>query len=433
MAIVSAAKRTAVLALLVLVAPAAEAAAQTCDSSPLVVRNVRVWTPQGPLAARDVVVERGRVTSIEPAGPARPGFRVLDGSGHTLLPGLVDSHLHFSVPGGLPGPGRADTTTITARQLLYSGVTAGRLHLTSLEEAAALKRRSLDACAEIPLVQVGGPGLSGAAERDFAAFQGARSEEDAVAKVRRFAPGGVDWLALHEVDRFAPGVLRALAAAARDSGLRLMVQGSTPPEIAAALSIRPDTLDYIDRTTAPGYRAESLALIRAARDLVLVPTLGVPFRATKYRRNPAALAHPSNFRFFSLDDARFVLASARRDLDGETTTRTLGYAATLAAKLRELRTLGRPIAVGSDAGSPMHFQANAIWWEMEAWRAAGVAHREVLTAATVNGARVLRQADIGHLRPGARGDFVLYRGDVEHGPFDVERVTAVARGGVLMR
>jgi cytosine/adenosine deaminase-related metal-dependent hydrolase len=51
----------------------------------------------------------------------------------------------------------------------------------------------------------------------------------------------------------------------------------------------------------------------------------------------------------------------------------------------------------------------------------------------VNGARVLRQADIGHLRPGARGDFVLYRGDVEHGPFDVERVTAVARGGVLMR
>jgi imidazolonepropionase-like amidohydrolase len=338
-------------------------------------------------------VERGRVTSVEPAGPERPGYRVLDGSGHTLLPGLVDSHLHFSVPGGLPGPGRSDTATITARQLLYSGVMAGRLHLASLEEAAALKRRGLDSCAEIPRVQVGGPGLSGAAERDFAAFQGARSEADAVAKVRRFAQGGVDWVALHEADRFAPGVLRGLAVAARDSGLRLMVQGSTPSEIAAALSIRPDTLDYIDRTTAPGYRAESLALIRAARDLVLVPTLGVPYRATECRRNPAALAHPSNFRFF--------LASARRDLDAEATTRARGYAATLAAKLRELRTLGRPVAVGSDAGSPMHFQANAIWWEIEAWRAAGVAHREVLTAATVNGARVLRQADIGHLRHGA--------------------------------
>jgi imidazolonepropionase-like amidohydrolase len=280
MASVSAANRTVVMALLVLVAPAAVAVAQTCDSSPLVVRNVRVWTPEGPLAARDVVVERGRVTSVEPAGPERPGYRVLDGSGHTLLPGLVDSHLHFSVPGGLPGPGRSDTLTITARQLLYSGV---------------------------------------------------------------------------------------------------------------------------------------------------------PYRATQYRRNPAALAHPSNFRFFSPDDARFVLASARRDLDGETTTRTLGYAATLAAKLRELRTLGHPVAVGSDAGSPMHFQANAIWWEMEAWRAAGVAHREVLTAATVNGARVLRQADLGHLRPGARADFVLYRGDVEDGAFDVGRVIAVARGGVLMR
>ena len=81
----------------------------------------------------------------------------------------------------------------------------------------------------------------------------------------------------------------------------------------------------------------------------------------------------------------------------------------------------------------MHFQANAIWWEMQAWRAAGVPHREVLTAATVNGARVLRQADVGHLRPGARADFVLYRGDVGEGAFDVERVKAVARGGVLMR
>jgi hypothetical protein len=44
---VSTANRTVVIALLVLVAPAAVAAARTCDSSPLVVRNVRVWTPEG--------------------------------------------------------------------------------------------------------------------------------------------------------------------------------------------------------------------------------------------------------------------------------------------------------------------------------------------------------------------------------------------------
>ena len=425
--------RAAVVGLLAIVAPAVETAAQTCDASPLVVRNVRIWTPEGPLAARDLVVEGGRVAAIDPPGAERRGVRVLDGSGHTLLPGLVDAHLHFSVPGGLPGQGRTDVSAITGRQLLASGVTSGRLHLSSLEEAAALKRRSLDPCAAMPRLQVGGPGLSGAADRDFPAFQGARNDADAVAKVRRFAEGGADWLALHEVDRFAPGVLPALAAAAREAGLRLMVQGSTPGEIASALAIHPDTLDYIDRTTAPGYAAESLARIRAARDLVLVPTLGVPYRAAEYRRNPAALAHPSNFRFFSAEDARFVLASARKALDAETTTGTLAHAPTLGAKLRQLLALGHPVAVGSDAGSPMHFQANAIWWEMEAWRAAGVPPRAVLTAATAHGARVLRQAEVGHLRPGATADFVLYRGDAEQGPFDVARVIAVARGGVLMR
>jgi imidazolonepropionase-like amidohydrolase len=311
-------------------------------------------------------------------------------------------------------------------------VTSGRLHLTTVEEAAALKRRSQDPCAAIPSLQVGGPGLSGAAERDFPAFQGARSTEDAEAKVRRFAQAGADWVALHEVDQFPPDVLRALTRAARDVGLRLMVQGSTPAEIEAALGIRPDTLDYIDRTTAPVYSPESLAQIRGAGEIVIVPTLGVPYRAAAYRRDPAALAHPSNFRLFSPDDARFVLANARKDLESDSTSQTLAYAPTLSAKLRQLLALGHRVALGSDAGSPMHFQANAIWWEMEAWRAAGVPHRDVLRAATVNGARVLRQADIGHLGPGARADFVLYRGDVEQGAFDGARVLAAARGGVLV-
>jgi predicted amidohydrolase len=426
-------KGIAILVVALAAAVPSGAAAQDCDSSPLVVSNVNVWTSAGPLAGRDVVVRRGRVESVEPTGARHPGLRVLDGAGHTLLPGLIDAHLHFSVPGGLPGQGRTDTAAVTARQLLSSGVTSARLHLTTIEEAAALKRRSQDPCAAIPSLQVGGPGLSGAAERDFPAFQGARSIDDAVAKVRRFAHGGADWVALHEVDRFPAYVLQALTRAARDVGLRLMVQGSTPAEIEAALGIRPDTLDYIDRTPAPVYSPESLAQIRGAREIVLVPTLGVPYRAAEYRRDPAALAHPSNFRLFSPDDARFVLANARKDLESDGTARTLAYAPTLAAKLRQLLRLGHPVAVGSDAGSPMHFQANAIWWEMEAWRAAGVAHRDVMTAVTVNGAQVLRLADIGHLRPGARADFVLYRGDVEQGAFDVERVLAVARGGVLTR
>ena len=89
------------------------------------------------------------------------------------------------------------------------------------------------------------------------------------------------------------------------------------------------------------------------------------------------------------------------------------------------------LVVGTDAGSTLHFQSGAIWWELEAWRAVGFTRREALIAATEGAARVLRLNDIGRLEPGARANFVLYRGDVESGPFDFIRVLAVAKGGVL--
>ena len=406
--------------------------AQPCDTSPLIIKNVGVWTPAGVLPRRDVAFRDGRVWLVEPTGAGPPMPTSIDGSGHTLLPGLVDAHLHFSVPGGSPQTpgGRADLTSITARQLLMSGITSGRLHLAGLDEAVALKKRSADACASIPRLQVGGPGLSGALEKDFTSFQGARTIDDAVAKVGKFAAAGVDWVAIHDADRFAPGVLPALADAARNAGLRLMAQGSTPAETLAALSISPDTLDYIDRTTARGYPQDVLDRIRSAKNLVLVPTLGVPYRASEYRREPARLGHAANFRFFSPEDAAFVLGNAKRTLENRDTAAVLAWAPTMARKLKELRSLGLPVAVGSDAGSELHFQPNAIWWEMEAWRAAGVPHREVLIAVTEYGARVLRTQDVGNLRVGARADFVLYRGRVEEGAFDVERVVAVGKGGV---
>ena len=398
-------------------------------------RNVGLWTREGIVAGRDVLFRDGRVASIEPTR-ARPdaGARIIDGTGHTLLPGLVDAHLHFSIPGGLPrgadGAARTDAVDITGRQLLRSGVTAGRLHLATIEEAARLEAQSADACAPLPRVQVGGPGFSGATARDTPAFQGAKSREDAIAKVALIRAAGIDWIAIHEADRFADGVLAALAAAAREAGIRLFAAGSTPAEITAALAVHPDTLDYFDRTDQP-YPTAILDAIRAHRDLVLVPTPGVPYRTVAYLARPALLEHAANFEFLSDADRAFVLSSATQALAGAEAANARRLAPQLAGKLRQLRSLGLPMALGSDAGSTLHFQAGAIWWELEAWRAAGISHRDALVAATEGSARVLQATDIGRLAVGTRADFVLYRGNVEDGGFEQARVLAVGKGGVL--
>jgi imidazolonepropionase-like amidohydrolase len=428
--------RLTVLAAILLGGPMnAPAAAQGCDAPPVLIRNVGLWTRDGIVAGRDVLFRDGRVATVEPTrARTDTGVRLIDGTGHTLLPGLVDAHLHLSMPGGLPaGPGgasRTDTDEITGRQLLRSGVTSGRLHLTTVEDAVRLETRSADACVPLPRLQVGGPGFSGAVTRDYPSFQGAKSVDDAVAKVAPVRAAGIDWIAIHEADRFAAGVLPALAGAARQGGIRLFAAGSTPAEIAAALAVNPDTLDYFDRTDQP-YPAATLDAIRAHRELVLVPTPGVPYRTVAYIARPALLEDAANFEFLSEADRAFVLDNAKKALTGSDADRAQRLVPLMPGKFQQLRSLGLPMAVGSDAGSPLHFQAGAIWWELEAWRAAGVSHRDALVAATDGGARVLRATDIGRLAVGSRADFVLYRGNVEDGAFEQARVLAVGKSGVL--
>jgi hypothetical protein len=425
----------AALALAVTAPIGGDRAAMTsaCDTSPLLVQNTTVWTRDGLLTGRDVLFRDGRLVAIEPTTRTRAEqVRTIDGTGQTLLPGLVDAHVHFSIPGGLPhgSDRRTEIEQITGRQLLRSGVTAGRLHLATIEEAVRLKGRSSDPCEALPRLQVGGPGLSGAVEKDGNNYQGARSEDDARAKVARMREAGIDWLAVHDADRFPPGVLATIATAARTAGIRLMAGGVTPQEIVAAGTIAPDTLDYLVTHRTP-YTSQSLDVIRQQKTVVLVPTLGVPFRTVEYVRNPSLLDRAENFEFLTNEDRDVVVGTAKKQIGGEQGSWAQGVLPQIQEKFSQLRSLGLPMAVGSDAGSPLQFQAGAMWWELEAWRAMGMSHREALIAATEGGARVLGLTDIGRLAVGSRADFVLYRGNVEDGPFELARVRAVAKGGVV--
>jgi len=171
--------------------------------------------------------------------------------------------------------------------------------------------------------------------------------------------------------------------------------------------------------------------MRAKHDLILVPTPGVIHRTVTYIRNPELLERAENFEFLDTADRQFVLASAKKDLIGPGAERAQNVMRSMATKFRQLRQLGLRMAVGTDAGSPLHFPSGAIWWELEAWRSLGASHREALIAATENGAHVLNAVDVGHLRVGSRADFVLYRGNAEDGVFDLQRVLAVGKSGVL--
>ena len=61
----------------------------------LVLRNGTVWTPGGPVEA-DVAVKDGKIAGIGLAGDAG---ETIDCTGLTILPGVIDSQVHFREPG----------------------------------------------------------------------------------------------------------------------------------------------------------------------------------------------------------------------------------------------------------------------------------------------------------------------------------------------
>lgn len=76
------------------------AAGPSADSKPLVYRGARIYTAAGALIERGtLVVDRGRISAVGPdevvTVPA--GATVVDATGKTIIPGLVDTHSHIGI------------------------------------------------------------------------------------------------------------------------------------------------------------------------------------------------------------------------------------------------------------------------------------------------------------------------------------------------
>ena len=61
---------------------------------PVVIENVRIFDGEQMISASRVVTEGGMILGIGTDTPAPDGAELIDGQGLTLLPGLIDAHVH---------------------------------------------------------------------------------------------------------------------------------------------------------------------------------------------------------------------------------------------------------------------------------------------------------------------------------------------------
>jgi imidazolonepropionase-like amidohydrolase len=80
---------------------------------PLAIRGARIVTVSGPVIEKGtVVVEKGRIVAVGPDVPVPAGATVVDGSGKTLYPGLVDALTTIGLAEVASVPASLDTTEV---------------------------------------------------------------------------------------------------------------------------------------------------------------------------------------------------------------------------------------------------------------------------------------------------------------------------------
>lgn len=181
------------------------------DAPVVAITNVRVidGLANPPVEGQTVVISGGKITSIG-TGAAPAGARIIDGTGKSLLPGMVGLHDHSYYTTS----GRAVQSNFSAPLLyLASGVTTIRTTGANNPYAELNLRRAIEGGQMAgPRIFITGPYLTGPGNGPGSTMVGLNNEEEARRVVAYWAQEGVSWL------KFYTGVSRAAMKAAIDEG-----------------------------------------------------------------------------------------------------------------------------------------------------------------------------------------------------------------------
>ncbi|NKB89949.1 MAG: amidohydrolase family protein [Acidobacteria bacterium] len=402
-----------------------------------------------PLDNSVLIVRDGRIETVGTLAttPVPAGAEVISTEGMTVMPGLIDMHVHMKLLGH--GDYRrwndlyADRMNelvmpIAASQLLSSGVTSAR-DLGAVPDEILELRRQIDA-GEIPgpRMFVSGPFLQVAPYEDYEApFRwGVSSEREARQTVQQLARQGVDTIKLIDQDQMEDAVVAAIVETAHAEGLPVVAHGHRMEEIRVGLRHGVDNFEHTGLGTAPGYPEDVLEGLRERNaSLYWTPTV-TPLLTMRYTGE----IFPER-----LDDPRWrdgMPAEVADEIRGSLAQIThLPYYALfpsripkLRHKFNQLRDTGVTLMIGTDSGIPTMFHNDSTWREMALWVEFGVPAMQVIQAATLWPARFLgAEDDIGVLAEGRFADVIGVRGDPLTDMRVLAEVDLVVKGGVQVR
>jgi len=396
--------------------PAAIATPGPIDGNSFVVRNVRVFDGARTIERTNVVVRNGRVASVGRAAPPS-GLPVVDGSGRTLLPGLIDAHGHVGGAASLRDALRFGVTTVLDMLTRIEAVNPQKPQRTQIERtdradvysagSPVTSPRGLGTQFGIPFTTISGPG-------EASAFVKGRIAEGSDYIKILYEPGAPIFTTISRE------TLAAVVAAAHAEGVLAVAHISSLQGARDAASVGVDGLAHSYSDTIGD---ESFAKELAARNVFVTPTLSI-VGAFHGKGIAASLAEDPRLSPYLTPAQRTQLTSKGPGPEHPLAPYLVRFNVDRAsANVRMLKAAGARILAGTDAPN-LGSHGVSLHGELKLLTQAGLSPAEALTAATLAPAQAFKLSDRGHIRAGSRADLVLVDGNPLQ---DIEQTRAIVR------
>lgn len=372
---------------------------QTTDrgATSFAIQNVRVFDGQRVLENSTVVVRDGRIGSIGKDSRVPVGVLALDGTGKTLLPGLINSHVHSVSVAQLSEELVFGVTTVLN---MYADPSAAAKTRQVQEAGQAGDTADLLSSGNMVVApgsganrEMGAPAIAGPGEAEALGDARLREGSDYIKIINGNAGNGDPII--------SEATLRAVVEAAHRRGKLAVVHIDNPGGAPAAVNTGADGLAHLYLSGQPADQS----LIPAARKngSFVIPTLAVLETLAGIRGAAGLMADPAVAPFLSEKAIANLNATSRPN-----PVMKLSYTRELIAQLSQAGVL---ILAGTDEPMPGTWHGVSLHRELELLRQSGLSAVQALAAATSVPAQQFRLADRSRIAPGMRADLLLVDGD----------------------
>jgi len=436
---------------------------QLARSETFLIRGARIFVGDGKVIENgSVLVRGGKIAEVfDGAGPDPKTLNAetVEAAGKTILPGLIDVHIHLGGPAGFYSDmSKYDPEKAMQRNLaayLYSGVTTvrsvgdvldGILKLRSTVNGGELLGADLETCGPL-FTAPGGHGteyfknlpaqVRDNLQRQFTRIPG--SVDEARQQVGGLKEQGVDCIkAILEAgagsrvfNRLDTGLFDAVAQQAHADSLPLAVHTGDARDVTDAVHAQANSIEHGSfRERIP----DALFALMAQQGTFYDPTLSVVEAFKDFAAGKTDLLKRSLVQQVGPPELLQGTEAAIASADTESMRKSLAQypmdMSIASDNLKRAHQHGVPLVTGSDAGNYLVIHGPTVQHELQLWVQAGIPPAVALQAATLNAARLLKADNrIGSIRVGNDADLLVVDGDPLDDITATERISMVVFKG----